>query len=339
MSEHDREEALAERADELSSTLRRAYLAAIFRTIRRSPTLRREYIAAIFGTIRRLVIPPTKELEFSTGVLCAFVVTTLLRFFVFPSAAFMILTLPLTLGTGVAFAWISTFGRSRFTIEDRALMERVEYHRQRTEAINRLRQQLHAAGISAKEIDEKLAPLKAKAWKQLLGDIDRAPEVVHRVGVTQGERTQLDQPGWLSTTRDAPLPMEPQAEVFLNVWFPAFEPNEPQLIVGQVIELCVDLGPSRPGSGPQARALNAAVLAQLREVSWVDVWVQCPDADVTPCEGTLDLRTPGSVLGFMLTPRSAGSLRIVVVLLLRNQPIHRVEREFQVWEPDARVIR
>lgn len=128
-----------------------------------------------------------------------------------------------------------------------------------------------------------------------------------------------------SITRSAPI-----EQVYLNVWFPKFEPRAPRFVVDVPIEMHVALGPQRHGA--PADPLSEDLLGRLRRLAQIDVWVQCADADVTPCDGTLQLPWPTNVLSFELTPRRPGGLRIVVVLLIHNQPVHRLEREVQVHD-------
>lgn len=135
-----------------------------------------------------------------------------------------------------------------------------------------------------------------------------------------------------SIYRNAQTP--PLHQVFLNVWFPKFEPRAPRFRVDEPIEMHVDLGPQRHGS--RTEPLSDDLRDRLRQLSQVDVWVQCADADVTPCDGTLRLPWPTNVLSFALTPRRAGGLRIVVVLMIHNQPVHRLEREVQVLDQPER---
>lgn len=126
-------------------------------------------------------------------------------------------------------------------------------------------------------------------------------------------------------TRSTPI-----EQVYLNVWFPKFEPRAPRFVVDVPIEMRVALGPQRHGAPTDP--LSEDLLGRLRRLSQIDVWVQCADADVTPCDGTLHLPWPTNVLSFELTPRRPGGLRIVVVLLIHNQPVHRLEREVQVQD-------
>ncbi|MCY0992149.1 SIR2 family protein [Nannocystis sp. ILAH1] len=128
-----------------------------------------------------------------------------------------------------------------------------------------------------------------------------------------------------SVTRSTPI-----EQVYLNVWFPKFEPRAPRFVVDVPIEMRVALGPQRQGA--PADPLSEDLLDRLRRLSQIDVWVQCADADVTPCDGTLQLPWPTNILSFELTPRRTGGLRIAIVLLIHNQPVHRLEREVQVHD-------
>lgn len=123
-------------------------------------------------------------------------------------------------------------------------------------------------------------------------------------------------------------------QVYLNVWFPKFEPRAPRFVVDEPIDMHVDLGSQRHGALPDP--LSESLKDRLRRLPRIDVWVQCADADVTPGDGTLELPWPTNVLTFQLVPRRPGGLRIVVVLLIKNQPVHRLEREVQVQNRGAR---
>ena len=144
---------------------------------------------------------------------------------------------------------------------------------------------------------------------------------------------------WLKKNLGVGVPFEsvrgvtrstPIEQVYLNVWFSKFEPRAPRFVVDVPIEMRVALGPQRHGAPTDP--LSEDLLGRLRRLSQIDVWVQCADADVTPCDGTLHLPWPTNVLSFELTPRRPGGLRIVVVLLIHNQPVHRLEREVQVQD-------
>lgn len=130
-------------------------------------------------------------------------------------------------------------------------------------------------------------------------------------------------------TRSAPV-----EQVYLNVWFPKFEPRAPRFVVDEPIDMHVDLGPQRHRAHPDP--ISESLKDQLRRLARIDVWVQCADADVTPGDGTLELPWPTNVLTFQLVPRRPGGLRIVVVLLIKNQPVHRLEREVRVQDRGAR---
>ncbi|WAS90540.1 metallophosphoesterase family protein [Nannocystis punicea] len=173
--------------------------------------------------------------------------------------------------------------------------------------------------------------------QRLVGSDERSParlrpqtqvrQTVDVVAAGEGDTGFLGVPfeSARSITRSAPV-----EQVYLNVWFPKFEPRAPRFVVDLPIEMRVALGPQRHGA--PADPLSEDLLDRLRQLSQIDVWVQCADADVTPCDGTLQLPWPTNVLSFELTPRRPGGLRIVVVLLIHNQPVHRLEREVQVHD-------
>lgn len=127
-------------------------------------------------------------------------------------------------------------------------------------------------------------------------------------------------------------------QVYLNVWFPKFEPRAPRFVVDEPIDMHVDLGPQHH-DGARPNPISESLKDRLRRLTGIDVWVQCADADVTPGDGTLLLPWPTNVLAFQLVPRRSGGLRIVVVLLIKNQPVHRLEREVQVQDPRDRGAR
>ncbi len=165
---------------------------------------------------------------------------------------------------------------------------------------------------------------------------ERAGEI--RVVAQEWRAGMMPLSGWLGVTRGAPSRFpEVREEIFLNVWFPAYEPREPRLVIDQPIDMNVDLGPQRLAAKRSNTPLDPATREALLGVPRVDVWVQCADASVTPCDGTLVLPWPTNVLTFVVTPRMVGSMRIGVVLLVRNQPIHRLQRELQVLGRHARA--
>lgn len=160
---------------------------------------------------------------------------------------------------------------------------------------------------------------------------------VHRLPQPASAAQQTGDTGFLATPFESIRGVTRSAaveQVYLNVWFPKFEPRAPRFVVDEPIDMHVDLGPQRHGARPEP--ISEALKDRLRRLARVDVWVQCADADVAPGDGTLELPWPTNVLTFQLVPRRHGGLRIVVVLLIKNQPVHRLEREVQVQDRGAR---
>jgi hypothetical protein len=117
-------------------------------------------------------------------------------------------------------------------------------------------------------------------------------------------------------------PAEPPP-LHLNAWFPDQPGDAVALTVDVPANLCVQLGPPR-GAGA-SEPLPGAVVHGLHEVQAIDVLVLCPGADLAPISQRLRMPPdPARVLNFTITARRAGRLELEIVLLVHNEPIHRM---------------
>lgn len=133
-----------------------------------------------------------------------------------------------------------------------------------------------------------------------------------------------------------PQPSGDPAAVYFNAWFPdigldrALHRDHPTV-------LCVNLGPQVQARGASSEAVSETVRERLFALPAVEVAVQCLDADVYPSAGRLDLPPPTDTLYFVVVPRKTGTLRLVVLLLARNEPVHRTTLAVKVSaKPRAR---
>jgi hypothetical protein len=124
---------------------------------------------------------------------------------------------------------------------------------------------------------------------------------------------------------DAPgaMPASPP-DLCLNAWFPDEPSDVPRLIVGVAARLHVNLGPPRAGAAG-SEVLPNKVVQELSEVPFVDVLLLCAGADIKPLRQRLPMPPdPKRVLQFTLIARRPGELDIQIVLLVHNEPIHRM---------------
>ena len=112
----------------------------------------------------------------------------------------------------------------------------------------------------------------------------------------------------------------------LNTWFPDNPDSDVHLPVGKPAWLFVNLGPPHipSGAGKNSRPFDAAALEKLAEKGKLDVLVLCPGARVKPLRKRMPLPPdPKTILEFTLTPLRDGKLDLQIVLLIKNEPIHR----------------
>ncbi len=137
------------------------------------------------------------------------------------------------------------------------------------------------------------------------------------------EGTPLAAPA-ADATAVTPSEVPSAPELCLNAWFPDQPGDVARLIVGVAARLCVNLGPARAGSAG-SEVLPGEVVQQLREVPFVGVLILCAGADIKPLGRRLPLPPdPERILEFTLIPRRPGELEIQIVLLVHNEPIHRM---------------
>lgn len=116
----------------------------------------------------------------------------------------------------------------------------------------------------------------------------------------------------------------PEAPLCLNAWFPEHPADPIRLPVGLPAVLRVNLGPPRDAAAA-SEALPPDVLQALQEVPFIDVLVLCAGADIQPLRRRLQMPPdPAVILEFILTPRRPGPLEIQIVLLVHNEPVHRM---------------
>lgn len=112
----------------------------------------------------------------------------------------------------------------------------------------------------------------------------------------------------------------------LNSWFPENSDNGPvRLPVGNPARLCVNVGPPHiPQGAGQTSALDAAAALRIIQKGSLDILVLCPGARVKTVRKRMplppDLKT---ILEFAITPLRTGKLELQIVLLIKNEPIHR----------------
>jgi len=133
----------------------------------------------------------------------------------------------------------------------------------------------------------------------------------------------VDAPPPVQNWRSPELAPDEPPTLHLNAWFPDQPGDDIVLTLDVPASLCVQLGPQR-GAGA-SEALSGAVVHALYEVEAIDVLVLCPGADIAPISRRLRMPPdPARVLAFTITPRRAGRLALEVVLLVHNEPIHRM---------------
>lgn len=124
------------------------------------------------------------------------------------------------------------------------------------------------------------------------------------------------------------------ANLYLNVWFPDRPAEEQWLIVMQAARLLVNLGSERE-SGPLAASdsIREETEALLDTLDHVDVMILCVDADVIPLSSRIEVPPRRlTTAEFQITPLRPGSIPLTVVLLVKNDPIHRSHFYFEARE-------
>jgi len=124
-----------------------------------------------------------------------------------------------------------------------------------------------------------------------------------------------------------------ERSLYLNASFPDYEEKE-TLTVSVPAEMRISLdhvrGDDSLGASEELPAEKAELL---QETGQVDVMLLCPEADVHPIIRTLDLPPrKDNYVTFSVTPRVAGQLNLTIVLLLKNEPIHRTAFSCQAVE-------
>lgn len=130
--------------------------------------------------------------------------------------------------------------------------------------------------------------------------------------------------------RRAPPPpgADPDPRLYVNAWFP--DHPTATLTVDVPAAFRVNIGPLLTAAG-HAEPLPAAASALLVGVGHVDVLVLARDARVVPLRRRLHLPPgPDATVEFAVTPRMRGASHLAVVLLVQNDPIHRLRVPFTV---------
>lgn len=112
---------------------------------------------------------------------------------------------------------------------------------------------------------------------------------------------------------------------YLNVWFPDRPLEEPWLIVAEEARMLVNLGERREEIGlATTDPISEEAESQLDTVEYVDVLVICADADVVPLRNRIQVPPRKETTAqFQVTPLRQGEISLTVVLLIKNDPIHR----------------
>lgn len=126
---------------------------------------------------------------------------------------------------------------------------------------------------------------------------------------------------------------------YLNVWFPDRPAEEPWLVVGHPERMLVNLGAQmEEGQLGKSEPVSEEAEETLETVEYVDVLIQCSDADVVPLHSRIQVPPrKENTAQFEVTPRREGEIPLTVVLLVKNDPIHRTHFYFEAKEtaPDA----
>ena len=138
------------------------------------------------------------------------------------------------------------------------------------------------------------------------------------------------------------IPHMPRAstDLHLNTWFPDEPNSDVHLPVGKPARLCVNLGPPHiPSGAGKISPLDAAALAKLAKEGALDVLVLCPGARVKPLRKRMPLPPdPKTILEFTLTPLRDGKLDLQIVLLIKNEPIHRTFFPIEAFKTEGTSI-
>jgi hypothetical protein len=155
--------------------------------------------------------------------------------------------------------------------------------------------------------------------KVIVSAADIASDVLKSIS----ERLGGGKPAETTAATDESEPEE-ERSLYLNAFFPDYEDKE-YLTVGVEAELHVNLdylqGDDSMGISERLSSENAALL---QEIGRIDVMLLCPEAHTSPVVETLELPPdPYNSVKFHVTPLQEGELHLTVVLLLRNESIHR----------------
>lgn len=124
---------------------------------------------------------------------------------------------------------------------------------------------------------------------------------------------------------------------YLNVWFPDRPAEEPWLVMGRAERMLVNLGEQREDEQlGKSEPVSEEAEEALDTVEYVDVLILCSDADVVPLRSRIQVPPRKETTAqFEVTPLYEGDISLTVVLLVKNDPIHRTNFFFEVREAES----
>jgi len=129
------------------------------------------------------------------------------------------------------------------------------------------------------------------------------------------------------------------SEIYLNVWFPDRPVEKPWLLLGKAARMLVNLGDEQEETSLGTTApVSEESEARLETVDYVDVLVVCADADVVPLRSRIQVPPRKETTAqFEVTPLRIGEILLTVILLIKNDPIHRTPFYFEArnTEPES----
>jgi hypothetical protein len=119
-----------------------------------------------------------------------------------------------------------------------------------------------------------------------------------------------------------------EAALYLRAWFVDQEEDklmERPLVVGETSSLLVNIIQIlRITEGGFHDRLPDEVKSLINSVEYVDIVVSCPDAEVVPLRNRLFMPPdPDKPAKFGVTPRTEGDFDLTLMIMIRNEPVHR----------------
>lgn len=192
-------------------------------------------------------------------------------------------------------------------------------------------------GVMSAELSELSAISGVQVRGDLGAEVESLEEPVVAVPVLPEESKGEPRGVVEDAAREAAEGGEDDAETFyLNVWFPERSAEEPWLVVGRDERLLVNLGEQREGDAlGTSDAVSEEADALLDTVDEVDVLILCSDADVVPLRNRIKVPPrKDTTAEFSVKPLRAGEISLTVVLLIKNDPIHRTSFFFEAREAE-----